>query len=161
MKKFIKKYFATLIAILIVGLHFVTSDFGGASLLIFISDLIGSMSFIYLAYFESIKPSVLLICGNLLLILFFGTFYYFIIKRDKKVNEFRIDSLLLYYITLLLSIHQLYNLLLIVVKGGDIKFGSDEIGIVKTAYQSCFLFPIFGIIIDFIKNKKGVPEVKF
>jgi hypothetical protein len=40
-------------------------------------------------------------------------------------------------------------------------FGIDEIGIMNVAYQSCFIFPIFGMIIDFIKNTNGVPEVKF
>jgi hypothetical protein len=34
-------------------------------------------------------------------------------------------------------------------------FGIDEIGIMNVAYQSCFIFPIFGMIIDFIKNTNG------
>ena len=161
MKNFIDKYIATLITIPIIGLHFITSDFGGASLLIFISDMISNMSFIYLSYFQSIKPSVLLISANLLLFLIFGALYYFFLKIDKKVLEFRIGSLILYNITLLLAIHQLYNLLVIIIKDSTMNFGIDEIGIMNVAYQSCFIFPIFGMIIDFIKNTNGVPEVKF
>lgn len=161
MKNFIDKYIATLITVPIVGLHFITADLGGASLLIFVSDVISSMSYIYLSYFQSIKPSVLLISANLLLFLSFGALYYFFLKIDKKLFEFRIGSFILYNITLLLAIHQIFNLLVIIIKDGNINFGIDEIGIMNMAYQSCFIFPIFGILIDIIKNTNGVPEVKF
>jgi hypothetical protein len=158
MKNFIDKYIATLIAVLIVGLHYLPySQLGFLA-------VFGHAPF---AYFES---DYLGIFGSLSLCVFVffiitGKLYFMLIKKHKKLNEFRIAPLMLYYLTLLISIHQLYYFSLIIIKGirdGDYRYdGNDFIGVWGSSYESCFIFIIFGLIIDFIKNKNAVPKVKF
>jgi hypothetical protein len=153
MKNFKVKYIATLIGVLFVGLHYL-SIFGLSNLVI-----LGAVFPFF--YGLPIKPLFIQTVGHSLLFLIFGILYYLKIKKDKKINEFKIVPLLLYYLFLAFSMHSMYYFLMVFLEGGDYRYdANDFIGLYLTSYESCFLFPIFGLIIDFIKNRNGIPKIK-
>lgn len=98
------------------------------------------------------SPLLIQTLGHTLLFLLVVFLYRKSFKKDLAQNIFRKTPLILFYIGLFFCIHQLYYFFWCYIRGGRYD-ANDFIGVIFTAFESSAIFLIFGIVIDYFKNK--------
>jgi len=96
---------------------------------------------------------------HLILSIIVSYIYFKKVKKDKLKNTFSVLSLLIFYFVQFFMIHQICFGVISLVHVSEMD-ANDFMGVISFGFYSSFLYVVFGIIIDFIKNKNGIPQVK-
>lgn len=163
---YINKYFASLIGVLLFVLplifqFFITDIFGYTFFGTTVWSFMGVGSIISLFNNDlSMKSLIEISSIVLLLISVFTTYLYLkIVEKHTLNNKFSVVGLMLFFIIQHFLIHQIYYGVLVLFSSNKLD-ANDFIGVISTGFYSSFLFIIFGIIIDFTKNRNGIPSLK-